>query len=529
MLAFIGVHNFSPRTAAETVRTFSRPAVVEVQPEPAPVAVVAPEIANAFGLTKNPAVIVSEPAAAPSKSAKYSKPAPRPSLSTSATVDRRRFLSDVRQAEKHCGRSSVAVAVLTIEPGRVSLDSTDGEFLLSQTVSFSYVDGPSAAVAVPVKKLSTLLSKLTAGDISICLEVNAAQDSATVSIMADGGEFDIPAEPADGNTDTAAKNSARFEFFRSDFPATFATSTTAGELRDAFERCQIATDSETTRYALGGIRIEPAPDSLILAATDSRRLAVRNVRAETAGEFPTVFVGTVRSEMEPAGLGYVLPISAVARIVDGLKRVPDGSPVAVAAHYAEPVDVPISVDSKGKPNAWRVTRDAVSVVVECSDVDGTRFSVRSRVLEGRFPRYRDVIPKTFNLTISANRKALETALKTAAAVCSDESRLIDFILTDENGSGELRGESTENGRSRVRFAWRIESGSVDSATTEEQRRNGSPFSASFDPKYILEYFKQSTAERVVFGIVDGDTAAVITDENQAAAGCYVVMPCTRNG
>ena len=45
-----------------------------------------------------------------------------------------------------------------------------------------------------------------------------------------------------------------------------------------------ATDVESTRYALSGILLEREGDSITLAATDSRRLAVVKIAAKLEGE-----------------------------------------------------------------------------------------------------------------------------------------------------------------------------------------------------------------------------------------------------
>ena len=48
----------------------------------------------------------------------------------------------------------------------------------------------------------------------------------------------------------------------------------AAALKEMIRRTIFATDSESTRYALGGVLLELTPERATLAATDSRRLAV---------------------------------------------------------------------------------------------------------------------------------------------------------------------------------------------------------------------------------------------------------------
>jgi DNA polymerase III sliding clamp (beta) subunit (PCNA family) len=498
MLAFVNVHNLT-KTAREVVAGFQRTTAADPAPEFSPVSAVA--------------IMEPEP-----------EPAPVPqSTTTTATADRRRFLADCRQAEKHSGRSAFSTVLLSYDGKRVSLDSNNGDFLLSQTVDYVNASGPAAAVAVPVKKLVTLLSKFDAREVAFSIVCHPAEDSAEVVLSVDGGEFTIPAELASGAGETAANIATRFEFFRGPFPAEFATMTTAAELCDALTRCQGSTDTESTRYALSGFRFDIAPDRFTIAATDSRRLTVRHIPTTTAGTFPTVKVGTLSSYVSPESLGYVFPLSAAVRIIEGLKRVPDGSAVAIAAHYQEPHIVPTKTDDDGNVIESKTVSNVSSVVIECCDDSGIRFSVRSRVVEGRFPRYQDVIPRTGNLTATADRKKLLQAITTAAAVLSEESRGLDIVIRENSGAGELRGESTENGKSKVQFNWSIVSGGIEYATTD----NATEFGITIDPNYLTDYLKTSTAERVAFRFVDSETAIVI-EENDSAAGCFVLMPLSRD-
>ena len=64
----------------------------------------------------------------------------------------------------------------------------------------------------------------------------------------------------------------------------------AASLRTMIRRTIFATDSESTRYALGGIQMELGAEKLTLAATDSRRLAVVTAASSIVGrpEIPAV-------------------------------------------------------------------------------------------------------------------------------------------------------------------------------------------------------------------------------------------------
>src|SRR5690606_24972418 len=117
-------------------------------------------------------------------------------------------------------------------------------------------------------------------------------------------------------------------------------------LRQLIQRTIFATDSESTRYALGGVRLELTPDTITLAATDSRRLAM--VKAACTAH------GSVAEEQgEP-----VIPAKAMSLIERSLGD--DDRDVAIAVR-----------------NNDVLVKSGLSTIY-------------SRLVEGRFPRYQDV-------------------------------------------------------------------------------------------------------------------------------------------
>src|SRR6185295_8038552 len=81
-------------------------------------------------------------------------------------------------------------------------------------------------------------------------------------------------------------------------------------------------------------------------------------------------------------------------------------------------------------------------------VKSPRVSISSRLLEGRFPRWRDVFPrreKSMKLDLVVG--PLQAAVRQAAIVTSEESRGVDFTFGD--GTLVLAGQTAEVGQSRV--------------------------------------------------------------------------------
>jgi DNA polymerase-3 subunit beta len=238
-------------------------------------------------------------------------------------------------------------------------------------------------------------------------------------------------------------------------------------LREASRRTLFATDVESTRYALGGVLIEPGEKGLTLAATDSRRLAVVEIPCSKTGD----------PASGPAN-GAVIPSKAMSLIEKSIAGAED---------------------------------DEVFLALRNSDVlvksgNGT---IASRLVEGRFPKYRQVIPASSPIAIDMVAGPFYTAVRQAQIVTSDESRGVDFTFSE--GNLTLQSQAADVGASKIEMPIPY---------------NGEELTITFDPKYVADFLR----------ILDSETAFTLnlTDaESQAVARVgdgytYVIMPLSRD-
>src|SRR4029453_15591586 len=81
-------------------------------------------------------------------------------------------------------------------------------------------------------------------------------------------------------------------------------------------------------------------------------------------------------------------------------------------------------------------------------VKNPRATIYSRLLEGRYPRWRDVFPqRPTSVKIELSVGPVHSAVRQAAIVTSEESRGIDFTFGE--GSLVLAGQTAEVGQSRI--------------------------------------------------------------------------------
>ena len=231
-------------------------------------------------------------------------------------------------------------------------------------------------------------------------------------------------------------------------------------------RTAFATDTESSRYALAGVLLEFAEQQVIAVGTDGRRLAKMEGPAVSHGGHHTQETTTI------------VPTRAVQLMSRAITN-PDAE--------------------------IRLTSRSSDILVQ-----DDRVTIFARLVEGRFPRWRDVFPqrqgvKRIELTVGP----LFNALRQAAVVTSEESRGVQFAFSE--GSLVLSAETAEVGEARVELPVSY---------------TGEPLSISLDPRFVGDFLKVLEPERnFALELESGESAAVfLTDDGYG----YVVMPMARD-
>jgi DNA polymerase-3 subunit beta len=234
-------------------------------------------------------------------------------------------------------------------------------------------------------------------------------------------------------------------------------------LKQGIQRTLFAADVESTRYALGGVLLELRKDALTLAATDSRRLAVYKTSCSVSGSPEEV--------AQP-----VVPSKAMSLIERSLAD--DDSEAQIAVH-------------------------ANDAVIKCGQA-----TIYSRLVQGRFPRYQDVIPTDFQMRIELAVGPFHSAVRQAMIVTNEESRGVDFTFGP--GLLTLKSQAADVGTSRVELPI---------------SHDGEEVIITFDPRFIADFLRVlDPAAAVTLNLIDGNSAAVFKAEDNYT---YVVMPLQR--
>jgi len=289
-----------------------------------------------------------------------------------------RFAAAASVAPTRSPKAILQQCKLTIDAdGDGTLTATDLEVGITLDVPGCKASEPGSVI-LPTKRFGDILTRSADDELSLSVDGN------TLVVRGLRSEFKLPAD------DPAL------------FPATPEPDgdvivMAADDLRRMIRRTIYATDAESPRYALGGVRFAATEGGFVAIATDGRRLAMQTLD------------GAIKTDRTP-----ILPIKAL-RLID---RACDGD---VAA---------------------RLTIGATAVWLT---IGGT--TIYTRLVEGRFPKYEDVFPAAPTSTARAAAGALLSALNQAAIVTSEESRGIDLTFGD--GLLTLAGMAADVGASRV--------------------------------------------------------------------------------
>lgn len=335
---------------------------------------------------------------------------------------------------------------LSLNDGRATLLATDTEVGIRYELPEVETDSVGD-VLLPTQRVMAILREVQ--DESITLEVNEQ----ALWIRSSQSEFRLSVEDPSGFPEIATFQDENYY------------SVTGKALKTAIHRTVFATDVESTRYALGGVLMEIDDQTLTLAATDSRRLAVCRTSCQAQG-----------SVSEEVGQP-VVPAKAMSLIEKSISD--DDAEVKIALRQNEIL------------------------------VQSGLSTIYARLVEGRFPRYQDVIPNDFQIKIDLVTGPFLSAVRQAMIVTNDESRGVDF--TFKEGTLTLTSLGQDVGSSTIQIPISFDQ---------------DPVVITFDPRFVQEFLRVlEPASPVSLNLVDGNNAAVfMADESYT----YVVMPLSRD-
>jgi DNA polymerase-3 subunit beta len=303
----------------------------------------------------------------------------------------------------------------------------------------------AGAAILPPGRLIAILRE--SADPEVAIE---GTDAHTV-VKTSTGKFELPAHPADEFPDIPELDAGGYYH-----------EIAAGVLKTMIRRTAFAADKkEGTRWAVTGVLWEAEKDKARLVATDTKRLAMV--------EGPAVVHGTPEGKTPP-----LIPTKAITLLDRNL------------GDDAEPIQIAL------RPNGAMFQTG--------------RWLIHTKLVEGKFPPYKDIIPKKAMVKVRLDPAAFASRVRQAAIMTDDESKRVDFDF--QSGKVTLQARGAETGSSEVELA-------LDGF-------DGPAVEIAFDPQYLLEMFRAVEGEpSVTLEMTDGQKPAVFRVGDNYL---YLVMP-----
>jgi DNA polymerase-3 subunit beta len=319
------------------------------------------------------------------------------------------------------------------------------------------IDYHGDAILLPYQRLAAILSA-SSGD-----EVTLSPDGTRCVVRCGSGTWTLPTEDA-----------AEFPIWEPT-DAKPVTRLPADQLCRAIKGVGYAVDGESSRYALGAVLLEVDGPAVTLVATDGRRLSIADMTHDVA-------VDDRRQPKKPGEA--VLPPLLIPSRVAGI--------VSKLAHAAGDEGVQIDATSS-------------EVIVEI----GTT-TVTGRLVDGRFPPWRDAVPEHGLDPTTVTVEQLLAATRAAAVVTSEQSKGVDYTFTADGI--HLHGQSSEAGESSV---------------TCEIVEAGNACTVKLDPLYVREWLAGLPADgEPTVSIQAKDHASAVVMKTDTFTG--VIMPLAKD-
>jgi DNA polymerase III subunit beta len=222
---------------------------------------------------------------------------------------------------------------------------------------------------------------------------------------------------------------------------------TQGALKDIIRKTIFAISTDETRYVLNGLYLQTSSNKIEVVATDGRRLAYI-----VGGSLPKA----------SKRLNIIIPSKAINELNRIIDR--DGE---VSISFSE--------------NQISFELDDILLV--------------SRLIEGRFPNYEQVIPKSCPLKMKINTNELLNAVKRVSLLSPEKSESIKLALSDNKMIISANTQGVGEAEEEIAIAYK-----------------GTKFEVAYNPRYIADVLKNVDSEEVALEFTDAASPAIIRPE-----------------
>jgi DNA polymerase-3 subunit beta len=318
--------------------------------------------------------------------------------------------------------------LIEAEKDQVSLTTTNLDLGIRCKIKADVKE--TGSVTLPVKRLATIVRELPNVDVTFDAspnhQVKLASGGSNFRIMGIGRE-EFPPLPEFGDEKAYSLEQA--------------------ELATMLKSVAYAQSTDETRYILNGVYFNFKDGKLSLVATDGRRLAL----ASKEMEVPAASAGAI-----------ILPAKTVGELLRLLDK-----------------GAKVKINFNDRRASFQIATD--------KDTSGLVDSVYlySKVVEGNYPNYQQVIPKETHQRIKLERELFSQCIHRAALVCSEKSNSVKIKLT--SNLLEITAQSPDFGEAHESMAIGY---------------SGPELQVAFNPAFVMDPLRALTKDEVFFELKD---------------------------
>jgi DNA polymerase III subunit beta len=343
----------------------------------------------------------------------------------------------------------LANVMLVTEDSRLRVSATNLEMSITTWIG-AKIHEPGA-ITLPAKTLTELVNNLSPERVDMTL------DSATLTVNVRCGAT---------NSNIRGIDAAEFPMVpQSEDPDLSVPTKT---LKEMIRHTEFAAAKDESRPILTGIYTELEGNTLTMAAADGYRLAVRTAQIETTLENKLSMVIPART------------LNEVARLLGDDQE-----------------NVYISLPGD---------RDLVMFQTEHTEIS-------SQLLEGRFPDFSSIIPKSYSTSTTIETSDLLRAAKRAEIFARDNANSARIAIAPPDAPGGA-GEMTVIGRSAERG---------DNEGMLQASIEGEELEIAFNIRYLIDVLSTIQEDRVIFESNGAGQPGVVRPEGRDDF-VHVIMP-----
>ncbi len=231
------------------------------------------------------------------------------------------------------------------------------------------------------------------------------------------------------------------------------------ELLEATKKTVIATANDETRPVLAGIYFQFDGNVLTMAATDSFRLAEKKI--------------ALKEEINDKK--FIVPMRTMTEVLRLMSSI-EGDSVTIS-----------------------FTENQIAFKIGNTEVV-------SRLIEGAFPNYAQIIPANFKISIVADFVTLNDAVKMSALFSKNSANNIKLNIKD--GALTIISEAAETGEATSKIPAEVTGGDI---------------TVAFNARYILDVLQILSSEKITINLNDESSAGMITTKDDKDY-LYIAMP-----